>query len=49
MMLEPAADQRIAARQIRELFIAFTEAGFTQDQALDLVIALLPSARKDTK
>ena len=49
MVIEPSGDFRIAARQIREMFLAFVEAGFTADQALDLCLALLPSSRKDTK
>lgn len=49
MVIEPSADFRIAARQIREMYLAFVEAGFTEDQALDFCLALLPSPRKETK
>lgn len=43
---EPSADTRSAAHEIRQMFLAFTQAGFTEDQALDLVIALLPPRKE---
>lgn len=48
-MIEPSADYRIAAGQIRQMYLAFVEAGFNPDQALDLCLALIPSPRKETK
>ena len=42
MKIEPNGDLRYAAASIRQMFLSFTEAGFTEEQALDLVKHILP-------
>lgn len=39
--LEPSASLRSAAYHIRQMFVALTEAGFSETQALSLVTHLL--------
>ena len=43
-MTEPNADTRKAARQLREFYVAYVQAGFSEPQALELVKALLSGA-----
>lgn len=40
---EPAADLRVAARQLRELFVALVNEGFTEAQALRIIGNVLDS------
>jgi len=41
MKIEPRSDLRQAAMATRELFIAMLDAGFTETQAMQVVIAVL--------
>lgn len=41
--VEPASDARQAARVMREMYTALTETGFSDDQALHIVIAFVVS------
>lgn len=38
---------RQAAAVLRDAFNAFVQAGFTQDQALEIIKVLMPQPRKD--
>lgn len=40
--VEPHAGFRMLAQLHRQMFLAYTEAGFDPDQALELVIATIP-------
>lgn len=42
---EPAADLRVAARQLRELFVSLVNEGFTEHQALRIVGQVLGGQR----
>lgn len=44
MKIEPHADLRKGATMTREAFIAFVDAGFTEDQALELVKVMLSNS-----
>lgn len=35
--VEPTAEIRAGARQVRSLFVAYTDEGFTADQAMELI------------
>ena len=37
--LEPASDTRQGAHALREMYVALTEAGFTEDQAMTLLMS----------
>lgn len=39
--IEPASDVRMAANSIRQMYVALTEAGFSEDQSLTLTLAML--------
>lgn len=39
--IEPSADLRTAAKALRELYVALRASGFTQQEALTLLAALL--------
>lgn len=41
-MIEPNGELRYAAATIRQMFLSFTEVGFTESQALELVKHILP-------
>ena len=41
MKIEPSSDLRQAATVARQLFIAMVDAGFTETQAMQAVIAVL--------
>jgi hypothetical protein len=41
MKIEPRSDLRQAAAGARELFVAMVDAGFSEEQALKVVIAML--------
>lgn len=45
MRIEPSADMRQAAIVARQMFLALVEQGFTEEQALKVVIATMVSAR----
>jgi hypothetical protein len=42
MIIEPSGDLRFAAVNIRQMYLAFIESGFTDEQAMRLVVHLLP-------
>jgi hypothetical protein len=42
MIIEPSGDLRFAAVNIRQMYVAFIESGFTDEQAMRLVVHLLP-------
>lgn len=44
--IEPAAGYRTAAQLHRQVFNAYTEAGFTQDQALELLKCVIEAGMK---
>jgi hypothetical protein len=44
--VEPSADLRQIALQIRGLYLAYRESGFTEEQAMDLVKAQISAAGK---
>jgi hypothetical protein len=41
MKIEPRSDMRQAAAAARELFVAMVDAGFSEDQAMKVVLAVL--------
>lgn len=47
MIVEPSAEIRQAASAARQAYVAFVEQGFTPDEALELVKALLAGARSN--
>jgi len=40
-LVEPAAEWRNAAKQVYEMYVAFIQSGFTEQQALELVKQLV--------
>lgn len=38
---EPSSDNRQIAAALHEMFVAYVEAGFTEQQAMDIVLTLL--------
>jgi hypothetical protein len=45
--MEPSAEMRKGANRLRQLFIALTNEGFTEKQALVIIGQILASQRKD--
>lgn len=41
--MEPRSDFRTAAATAREIFVAMVDAGFSEEQAMQVVLALLAS------
>ena len=41
--VEPASNARQGAHAMREMFVALTEAGFTEEQATTLLVAFVTS------
>ena len=39
--VEPSSDQRLAAKDVRALYMSYVEAGFTEAQAFDLTIEII--------
>jgi hypothetical protein len=42
VIIEPSGDLRFAAVNIRQMYLAFIETGFSEEQAMRLVVHLLP-------
>lgn len=47
--IEPNADMRGAAVAIRQIFLSYTQAGFTEPQALQLTISTLQMGQGNTE
>lgn len=47
--IEPNADMREAAHAIRQVFIAYTQAGFSEVQAMQLVLEVLRQGSSGNK
>lgn len=43
VIIEPNGDMRSAAASIRQMYLAFEQAGFTPEQAMALTMHILPN------
>lgn len=41
--VEPSSDRRQMARELRQMFVAYVEQGFTEEQSMDLIAAIIKS------
>lgn len=46
---EPSADSRIAAKSLRQYYVALTHEGFTSEQAMQIICTILSALVKGQK